>query len=210
MSILDNIYEAMMNGDIASIGQLTEDALAENIEPKTIIDDSLLKAMNEIGELFKNGELFVPEVLMRAQTLNMSMQILEPLLKDGDIESKGKIVMGTVKGDLHDIGKNLVILMLEGAGYEVIDLGVDVSPEKMVKAVKEHNPNFVAMSAMLTTTMVNMEKCIETFKKEGIYDNLKVLIGGAPVTTTYAEKIGAYYSSDASSAVDLANQLIAS
>ncbi len=208
--MLNKIYDAMMNGDIASIGQLTKDALDENIVPKTIIDDGLLRAMNEIGELFKNGELFVPEVLMRAQALNMSMQILEPLLKEGDIDKKGKIVMGTVKGDLHDIGKNLVILMLEGAGYEVIDLGVDVSEQKIIDAVKEHNPDFIAMSAMLTTTMVNMEKCIEAIKGEGLYDNLKVLVGGAPVTNTFAEKIGAYYSSDASSAVELANQLIAS
>jgi len=168
-----------------------------------------MAGMNVVGEKFKNGEMFVPEVLIASKAMNSGMEIIKPLLKEGDVTSKGKAVFATVKGDLHDIGKKLVCMMMESSGYEVVDLGVDASPEKIVEAVKEHDADIVGMSAMLTTTMLAMKQTVEALKENGLYGDVKVMIGGAPVTVNYAEEIGANYSPDSTEAVELANTLMA-
>ncbi|SKC39417.1 cobalamin B12-binding domain-containing protein [Maledivibacter halophilus] len=209
MNILyEQIAEFLIAGRVNQVRNLTQKALDEGCDPKEIINDALLVGMNEVGDLFKDGELFVPEVLVSAKAMNSGMELLKPLLKDGDIDKVGKCVFATVKGDLHDIGKKLVKMMMEGAGYEIIDLGVDVDPENIVEAVKKHKPDLVGMSAMLTTTMVAMKDTVEALKENDLYEKVRIMIGGAPVTDKYAEEIGAYYSSDASAAVDLANKLM--
>jgi len=173
-----------------------------------MIGASMVSAMGEVGRLFEEGEYFVPEMLIAARAMKTGMEILKPELVDADIKPAGTVIAGTVKGDLHDIGKNLVCMMLEGAGFQVIDLGSDVSPEAFVNAVKEHHPDFLAMSALLTTTMPNMQNTIEALVAAGVRDDVKVLIGGAPITDSYAEKIGADgYAPDASRAVKLAQSL---
>jgi 5-methyltetrahydrofolate--homocysteine methyltransferase len=164
--------------------------------------------MGEVGRLFEEGEYFVPEMLIAARAMKTGMEILKPQLVDADIQPAGTIIAGTVKGDLHDIGKNLVCMMLEGAGFQVVDLGSDVSPEAFIAAVQEHKPDFIAMSALLTTTMPNMKTTIDALKSAGLRDSVKVLIGGAPITDAYAEQIGADgYAPDASRAVKLAKSL---
>jgi len=165
--------------------------------------------MSEIGILFKNNEVFIPEVLIAARAMKAGMAILKPLLIEKDVKPVGKVVLGTVKGDLHDIGKNLVGMMLEGAGFEVIDLGIDVSPEKFVEAARDNQADCVAMSALLTTTMPHMKDTIEAFEAAGLRENVKIMIGGAPITQSYADEIGADgYASDAASAAELAKNLI--
>ena len=164
--------------------------------------------MNVVGVEFKEGAKFVPEVLMSARAMNEGMAMIKPLLTETEITKKGVAVFATVQGDLHDIGKNLVCMMLEGAGYEVIDLGVDVSAEKIVDAIEKYDANIVGLSAMLTTTMTTMEQVIQELKDKGLYDRISVMIGGAPVSDTFAEKIGASYANDAAGAVDLANKLV--
>jgi 5-methyltetrahydrofolate--homocysteine methyltransferase len=208
MNILERISECIIDGQIDEIKDLTKEALAEGISPKQILDKGLLSGMNVVGELFKDGELFVPEVLIAAKTMDYGMEELKPYLQEGDITKIAKCLFATVKGDLHDIGKKLVKMMMEGAGYEIIDLGVDVSPEKICEAVKEHNPNIIGMSAMLTTTMASMKDTVELLEKENILNSVKVMIGGAPVNKNFAERIGANYAGDASSAVELANKLM--
>jgi 5-methyltetrahydrofolate--homocysteine methyltransferase len=176
--------------------------------PGEILNGGLIAGMDEVGKDFKAGDLFVPEVLIAARAMQAGMNILRPLLAEGDIPSAGKYVIGTVKGDLHDIGKNLVRMMLEGAGFETIDLGTDVGPADFVAAVREHQPVLMGMSALLTTTMVNMKTTIEALEEAGLRDTVKVMIGGAPVTTAFAEEIGAdAYAPDAASAVDTAREL---
>jgi len=171
--------------------------------------DAMVSAMGEVGRLFEEGEYFVPEMLIAARAMKTGMEILKPELVEADFQPAGKVIAGTVKGDLHDIGKNLVCMMLEGAGFQVIDLGSDVSPEAFVNAVQEHHPDFLAMSALLTTTMPNMQNTIEALVAAGVRNDVKVLIGGAPITDSYAEKIGADgYAPDASRAVKLALSLV--
>jgi 5-methyltetrahydrofolate--homocysteine methyltransferase len=185
-------------------------ALAAGLSPSTVLNEGLIAGMAEVGRLFEEGEYFVPEMLISARAMKSAMAILKPHLASGEAGAAGKVIIGTVKGDLHDIGKNLVSLMLEGAGFQVVDLGSDVSPEKYVEAAKQHSPNLVAMSALLTTTMVNMKATITALEEAGLRSKMKVIIGGAPVTDAYASQIGADgYAPDASRAVAMAKTLLA-
>ena len=200
MSILENIAKALIACDEAQTPKLVEQALAEGLEAKQILNEGLLTGMTEVGRLFRDGEYFVPEVLIAAEAMKAGTAILNPHLAAAGVKPEAKAVIGTVKGDLHDIGKNLVVTMFEGAGFGVIDLGVDVSPEKFIEAVKD-GAQIVAMSALLTTTMPNMGTTIQAIQDAGLRNQIKVMVGGAPVTEAYAEEIGADgYSSDASSA----------
>lgn len=206
--LFQEIYDAILDGAVKDVEALTKQALEEGYSAKEILNDALLEGMNEVGVQFKEGDMFVPEVLVSAKALDAGVQVLKPLLQSGDVEKKGKIVFATVKGDLHDIGKKLCILMLEGAGFEVIDIGIDVAPEKIAEAVVEHQPNIVALSAMLTTTMTSMKETIEYLKEKDLYSKVKVMVGGAPVSEQYATSIGAIYSADATDAVEVAKTLV--
>ena len=202
------LFDAVLDGQREVAKESVQKALAAGIAPGEVLD-TMVNAMGEVGQLFEEGEYFVPEMLIAARAMKTGMDILKPELVDADIQPAGKIVAGTVRGDLHDIGKNLVCMMLEGAGFQVVDLGSDVSPEAFVQAVNEHQPDFIAMSALLTTTMPNMQTTIEALKAAGVRDQVKVLIGGAPITDAYAAKIGADgYAPDASRAVKLAKALV--
>ena len=206
---LNNISEALQRGDAEKVRELIRQALEEKLVPKDILENGLIKGMNIIGVKFKNNEVYVPEVLIAARAMHAGMDVLRPKLVETGVKDIGKFVIGTVKGDLHDIGKNLVKMMLEGAGFEVIDLGVDITADKFVEAVKEHQPNILGMSALLTTTMVNMPEVIKALESAGLRDKVKVMIGGAPITRNYAEQIGADgYSPDAASAVEDAKAFI--
>lgn len=207
---LNEISEALQRGDAGKVEELVRLALAEKLSPKEILENSLIKGMNIIGVKFKNNEVYVPEVLIAARAMHAGMDVLKPKLVETGVKNIGKVVIGTVKGDLHDIGKNLVKMMLEGAGFEVIDLGVDVSADKFVSAVKEHHPDILGMSALLTTTMVNMVDVIKSLQLSDLREKIKVMIGGAPITQNYAEQIGADgYSPDAASAAEDAKKFIA-
>jgi len=209
MEILKEVANAVISGDRKGIQELVEKALNEGISPEDIINKGLLSGMSVIGERFKKNEIFVPEVLVSARAMQKGMEILKPLIAKSSGIIKGKIVIGTVKGDLHDIGKNLVAMMLEGAGYQIIDLGIDVPPERFVQAIKENRPDVVGMSALLTTTMPQMKVTIDVIKKEGLRDKVKIIVGGAPVTEEFAKEIGADgYAEDAYSAVELVNRLL--
>ena len=206
---LNNISEALQSGRAEKVRELVKQALNEDIIPKKILEEGLIRGMSIIGEKFKKNEVYVPEVLIAARAMHAGMDILKPKLTETGVKNIGKVVMGTVQGDLHDIGKNLVEMMLEGAGFEVIDLGIDVSDEKFVEAVKEQQPNIVGMSALLTTTMVNMVEVIQALEVAGLRDKVKIMIGGAPITQNYSEQIGADgYSPDAASAVDKAKTFV--
>jgi 5-methyltetrahydrofolate--homocysteine methyltransferase len=207
---LNVISEALQRGDAEKVEELVKKALEENLTPKKILEDGLIKGMDIIGTKFKKNEVYVPEVLIAARAMHAGMGILKPKLIETGVKNIGKVAIGTVKGDLHDIGKNLVKMMLEGAGFEVIDLGIDVSPDKFVEAVKEYKPNIIGMSALLTTTMVNMAEVIKALEAAGLRDKVKIMIGGAPITQNYTDQIGADgYSPDAASAVDKAKIFIA-
>ena len=207
---LNKVSEALQRGDAEKVRELVKQALEEKLTPEEILNKGLIAGMDIIGAKFKKNEVYVPEVLIAARAMHSGMDILRPKLVETGVKNIGKIAIGTVKGDLHDIGKNLVKMMLEGAGFEVIDLGTDVSAEKFVEAVKEHEPNMIAMSALLTTTMVNMAEVIKAIETAGLRDKVKIMIGGAPITQNYAEQIGADgYSPDAASAVDSAKSFIA-
>jgi len=209
MGSLEKIRKAIIETMPAEAKTATEEALAEGLSAKEILDSALIPGMDEVGKLFREGEYFVPEVLVAAKAMNQCMDLIEPLLVSGGVKKIGKVVAGTIEGDLHDIGKNLVCMMLKGAGFEIIDLGVDVKPEEFVEAAKGAKPDILVISALLTTTMLNMPRVIEELKKAGIRDDVKVLIGGAPVSQTYAEEIGADgYSPDSSGAVELARRLV--
>jgi 5-methyltetrahydrofolate--homocysteine methyltransferase len=211
MSQLEAIYNAVLDGDAPGAKAGVNAALAVSVAPEVVLSDGLIAAMTEVGRLFEANEYFVPEMLVAARAMQGGLAILKPLLKEGAATPMGKVVVGTVKGDLHDIGKNLVAMMLEGSGFEVVDLGTDVSPEKFVRAVVEHKPQAIAMSALLTTTMPSMSATIQALEEAGVRSQVKVMIGGAPVTDEFARRIKADgYSPDASSAVRLAKTLIAS
>jgi len=206
---LANITESLIKGDEAAVIRLVQSALAEGAKPAEILNRGLIEGMNVVGEKMENGDVFIPEVLLSARCMTAGVNILRPLLGAGEVGLAGKIVIGTVKGDLHDIGKSLVRLMLESVGFEITDLGVDVAPEKFVQAVKEKKANLVAMSALLTTTMPVMRLTIEAIKESGLRDRVKVMIGGAPVTSKFAKDIGADgYAPDAGSATKLAKSLL--
>jgi 5-methyltetrahydrofolate--homocysteine methyltransferase len=208
-ALFEQISEALIDGMKDKVLKLVQQALDEGSAPKDIINNALLSGMSEVGVLFKDGELFVPEVLVAARAMNAGIDLLKPLLAEGDIDKKGKIIFCTVRGDLHDIGKKLVSMMLEGAGYEVIDLGVDVSPEAILEAVKKHNPDIIGMSALLTTTMTAMKETVDALIENGLASKVKVMVGGAPVSDRFAKEIGAQYAGDAATAVEVANSLIA-
>lgn len=204
------IADALKAGNAPKVKQMVQTAVDQGLEPSDIVNKALIVGMGEIGELFKNNEVYVPEVLIAARAMKAGLELLRPLLAEKDVKPLGKVVIGTVKGDLHDIGKNLVAMMLEGAGFEVIDLGIDVDTDKFVNAVKDTKADAVAMSALLTTTMPVMKEIIDAIKLAGLRDQVKILVGGAPVTHEFAVEIGADgYAPDAASAADLAKQLIA-
>ena len=208
MADLKALADAIIKGDQNSAVEITKSALGEGVEAEKVLNEGLIAGMDIIGARFKKNEVYIPEVLIAARAMKMAMEILEPELAKAGVEPIGKLVIGTVQGDLHDIGKNLVAMMLKGAGFEVIDLGVDISVEKFVEQAKASGANLIGMSALLTTTMPGMEKAVKALKEAGI--SAKIMIGGAPVTQGYADKIGADgYSADAASAVDLAKSLVA-
>jgi 5-methyltetrahydrofolate--homocysteine methyltransferase len=203
MSILMEVKEATLAGDQSKVSALTKQAIDEGIEADRIIQEGLIGAMVVVGKEFGEGKIYIPEMLIAARAMKSGLEVVKPLLVGGKMKSIAKVVLGTVKGDLHDIGKNLVGMMLEGFGVEVIDLGVDVSPEKFVEALKTHQPQFVGMSALLTTTMMSMEVTIKALEESGLRQNVKVLVGGAPVTQAFADEIGADgFGKSASEAVD--------
>jgi 5-methyltetrahydrofolate--homocysteine methyltransferase len=207
--ILQEISTAVIEGVLDDIVDLTEDALDAGLSAQQILDSGLMAGMDHVGVEFKAGNMFVPEVLRSARTMQSSMDILKPLLAESGVQMVGKVLLGTVKGDLHDIGKNLVGMMCEGAGFEVEDLGKDVAPEAFVEAVKKLQPDVVGMSALLTTTMRSMGHTIKALEEAGLRDKVKVMVGGAPVTQAFAEQIGADgYASNAASAADLAKQFV--
>lgn len=207
--LLEKIKEAVLEGEEEIVAELVQKAAEAGMSPLTILEEGLVPGMDEVGQRFKNGEMFVPEVLMSANAMQMGSDILKPLMVGEKRKIKGRIIIGTVKGDLHDIGKKIVGMMLEGAGYEVIDLGIDVTPERFMGALEETQADAVGMSAMLTTTMTVMQETVEKIKQDGRYENVKLMIGGAPVTENFGQQIGAYFSYDAASAVELANELMA-
>ena len=210
MAQLKDLYDAILNGDAKKARATTETALAAGAPPMELIQDSMVPAMDEVGRLFEAEEYFVPELLLSARAMKSSLDLLKPLLSASGQKMSTRVVIGTVKGDLHDIGKNIVASMLEGGGFEVIDLGADVSPEGFVAAVKERNPQIVCMSALLTVTMPAMKTTIEALKNAGVRTQVKVLVGGAPVTMQYAKEIGADgYSENANGAVGLVKSLLA-
>lgn len=204
--VLKKIREAVEDGDIEEVVDLTEEALEDEETAQDILNNGLLEGMNVVGELFREGDMFVPEVLMSAKAVDAGMEILKPMLNAGDVKNLGKVVFCTVAGDLHDIGKKLCVMLMQGGGFEVVDLGVDIGVEQIVAAVKEHNPAVVAMSAMLTTTMVTMDEASKALKDNGL--DVKIMVGGAPLSGQYAEGINAYYSEDAIGAVELATKLV--
>jgi 5-methyltetrahydrofolate--homocysteine methyltransferase len=205
---LKPIYDAVLDGNKPAAEAAVKSAIEAKVPADTILKEGLIAAMAEVGRLFEENEYFVPEMLVSARAMQAGLNHLKPLLAEAGTASAGKVVIGTVKGDLHDIGKNLVAMMLEGAGFEVIDLGTDVSPEKFVKAVVDNNAQIIGMSALLTTTMPSMGGTIKALEEAGLRDRVKVMIGGAPVTDGFAKQVGADgYSPDASSAVRLAKSL---
>ncbi|MCE5209809.1 MAG: corrinoid protein [Chloroflexi bacterium] len=207
--ILKEIYDGIIDADQELVKEKVGAALSQGLDADTILNQGMVSAMTEVGRLFEEGEYFVPEMLICARAMQAGLSVLKPAMIAANLKSVGKVVAGTVKGDLHDIGKNLVCMMLEGAAFEIYDLGSDVSPQAFADKVKEVDADFVVMSALLTTTMPNMKATIEVLKEAGLRDKVKVLVGGAPLTTRYCEDIGADgYAADASRAVTLAKSLI--
>ncbi len=205
MADFEKISELMQKGKADEVKQLCADALAEGIAPKEILEKGLLSAMNIVGVKFKNNEVFVPEVLIAARAMNFGLEVLKPAMVGDDVEEIGKVVIGTVKGDLHDIGKNLVKIMFEGKGLTVVDLGADVSAEKFIEAAQNENAKIIACSALLTTTMTQMENVVKAAVDAGIRDKVTIMVGGAPVTEKFCESIGAdIYTADAATASEKA------
>jgi 5-methyltetrahydrofolate--homocysteine methyltransferase len=206
---LEKLATAILEGDSQSTIDLVQQALDDGAAAKTILDDGMIVGMNEVGDRFRRGDMFVPEVLMSADAMSAGLKLLRPELAKSNVKMIGKVVLGTVKGDLHDIGKNLVGMMCEGAGFEVINLGFDVPPERFIEAIKEHQPQLIGMSALLTTTMRSMGQTIKSLEEAGLRDQVKIMVGGAPVDQDFADRIGADgYGSNAVAASDLAKQLV--
>jgi 5-methyltetrahydrofolate--homocysteine methyltransferase len=206
----EKFYEALSQGKMEEAKKLTQEALDAGESAEKVLKEGLLPAMDRIGVKFKNGEIYIPEVLIAARAMHAGMAILKPILTQNATAMAGKVIVGTVKGDLHDIGKNLVVMMLEGGGFEVVDLGIDVPAEKFIEAIRTHQPQVVGMSALLTTTMREMKNTIQAFEGAGLRKGIKVVIGGAPVTEKFAKEIGADgYAPDAASAVDTVKSLMA-
>jgi 5-methyltetrahydrofolate--homocysteine methyltransferase len=207
-NLLERIASNLYRGEDEEVATLVRQALDQGMTPDEVLEGGLLAGMDEVGRDFKAGDLFVPEVLIAARAMHAGMAVLRPLLVEGETRRAGRYLIGTVEGDLHDIGKNLVKMMLEGAGFETIDLGTDVAIDRFVDAVREHKPDIVGMSALLTTTMVNMKSTIEALQEAGLRDSVKIMVGGAPVTAAFAQEVGAdAYAPDAASAVDVAREL---
>lgn len=209
MSIFERIAEQVVTGQAGEVKDLVDRALSEDISAEDVLNKGLLAGMNVVSEKFKNNEFFIPEVLVSARAMTAGLDVLNPLLAAANVKAKGKVVIGTVKGDLHDIGKNIVGMMLQGAGYRIVDLGADVSKEKFIECAQKENPDILGMSALLTTTMVYMKEVIQGLKEAGLRDKVKVIVGGAPLTQAYADKIEADgYAADAATAIDLAEGLL--
>ena len=207
--LFEKLSTAILEGDSDTSTSLTQQGIDDGVSPKDLLDNGLIVGMDEVGVRFKAGYIFVPEVLMSAESMSSGMTLLRPLLVESGVKMAGKIVMGTVKGDLHDIGKNLVSMMCEGAGFEIVNLGFDVDPEKFIAAIKEHQPEIVGMSAMLTTTMRSMGHTIKAIEEAGLRDKVKVMVGGAPVDREFADRIGADgYGANAPGSSELAKQLV--
>ena len=195
------VSDSIIDGNVSTALNAVQDLIDKGVDPLKIITDGLMAGMNVVGERFKNGDMFVPEVLMSARAMNTSIGLVKPLINEGDMPNAGTVVIGTVKGDLHDIGKNLVAMMMESAGFKVIDIGIDASVEKFIQAVKDNDAKILAMSAMLTTTMIYMKKVVEALEENGLKNQVKIMVGGAPISAKFAKDIGAdLYSVDASSA----------
>jgi 5-methyltetrahydrofolate--homocysteine methyltransferase len=205
----ETIFEGILKGDMKAVQDATTAALAEGVAAGELLNEAMIPAMGEVGRLFEANEYYVPEMLIAARAMKAGLALVRPQLVEEKIEPKGTVVLGTVKGDLHDIGKNLVAIMVEGAGFEVVDCGVDVSPEKFVQAAKDSNAGVIGLSALLTTTMPSMRGTIEALEEAGMRDQVKVIIGGAPVTQKYADEIGADgYGRDAAAAANLVKSLL--
>jgi 5-methyltetrahydrofolate--homocysteine methyltransferase len=209
MKILEEMADEVQKGNSDSVEELVKKALSQDMSAEEILNGGLVDGMNTMSEKFKNNEIFIPEVLISAKAMSGGLEILKPLLAEANVKSKGKVVIGTVKGDLHDIGKNIVAMLLQGAGFDVVDLGADVPLEKFVEFVRKERADVVGMSALLTTTMIFMKEIIEALENAGLRENVKVIIGGAPVTESYAAQIQADgYAPDAATAVDLTKRLL--
>ncbi len=207
--VLDQISENLTQGRAPQVKELVQKALDEGVDIEQILNNGLVKGMGIIGEKFKRNEVYVPEVLIAARAMNSGMELIKPKLAESGIEAKGTACVGTVKGDLHDIGKNLVCMMLEGAGYNVVDLGVNVDAQTFVSSAQDHDADVIGMSALLTTTMTAMKDTLDALKESGVRDQVKVMVGGAPLNQSFCDEIGADgYAADAASAVDVANDLI--
>lgn len=209
MASLNEVAQSVMAGKIDQVRDQVKSLIDAGTSPLEIINNGLIEGMNVVGARFKAGEMFVPEVLKCAKSMAAGVELVKPLIADGDVQSKGKVVLGTVKGDLHDIGKNLVGMMMESGGLDVINLGIDIPAEKFAEAIREHNPQIIAMSALLTSTMPQIKTVIEHLEQEGLRDKVKVIIGGAPITKDFADSVGADgFAPDAASATDLCKELI--
>ena len=209
ISVKEQLEEAIIKGKRDAVEPLIRKALSEGLGPEEIMDKMMIPAMDVVGDQFSRNEIFLPEMMIAARAMNTGLEILRPMLIAKGVSSKGKVVIGSVKGDIHDVGKNIVSMVLQGAGYEVIDLGIDTPPEKFVDAVKQHQPRFVLMSALLTLTMSTMEETIKALKQAGLREKVKVGVGGAPLTQNFADRIGAdFYGKDARAAVIKCNELV--
>lgn len=210
MASYEELSKAVLTGNDEQVKVLTKALIDSGTDLLEIINQGLIGGMNVVGARFKKGDMFVPEVLMSARAMSEGINLVRPLMTESEMPSEGKVVIGTVKGDLHDIGKNLVGMMMESSGFTVINLGVDISPEQFVAAVKEHNANIVCMSALLTTTMTGMKDTVELFKEEGLRDKVRIMVGGAPISQEFSDEIGADgFAPDAATACDLAKTLLA-
>lgn len=210
MASYEDLVQCVINGDREKVTDITKNLIDEGKDPLEIINNGLIGGMSVVGARFKNDEMFVPEVLMSAKTMGLGMDLVKPLIADQGMPTAGKVLLGTVQGDLHDIGKNLVGMMLESAGFSVIDMGIDINPDKFAAAIKEENPDILAMSALLTTTMMHMKDTIDLLKEQGLREKVKVIIGGAPISQEFADEIGADgFAPDAASATDLCKELTA-